>query len=99
MKKWFINLEFVLLFLVIVAMLLKQLNINGGDFLLMVSLLSLSMLYFVFALMAPIPVHEKASPFLKLTLNGVELKSDKELSEVLKDYDLKSIQKIKVDLF
>lgn len=64
MKKWFINIEFVLLFLVIVAMLLKQLNINGGDFLLLVSLLSLSTLYFLFAVMAPLPVHEKASPFL-----------------------------------
>jgi len=64
MKKWFVNTEFVLLFLVIVAMILKQLHLNGSDLLLLVSLLSLANLYLFFGIASNLPITEKASPYL-----------------------------------
>lgn len=64
MKKWFVNTEFVLLFLVILAMILKQFHLNGSDLLLLVSLLSLANLYLFFGITSTLPITEKASPYL-----------------------------------
>ncbi|MFI5171721.1 MAG: hypothetical protein ACHQFW_04985 [Chitinophagales bacterium] len=69
MKTWFIRTETILVFIVIIAMIMRFFHINGTDFILMVSLMTLAFLYLFMGASAKAKGFRKYSPIN----NSIEL--------------------------
>jgi len=67
MKKWFLNIEFSLVGLVIIGMGLRLLHLPFADLILMVALLTLSFIYLFLGLSANNEIDKSISPFLNET--------------------------------
>ncbi len=63
MKKWFLNIEFSIVGLVIIGMILKLLHLPLSDLILMIAFLTLAFIYLFFGLSTGKDVPKTISPF------------------------------------
>ena len=63
MKKWFSNLEFGIVGIVIVAMVMRNMDIGFADTFLMIGLLALTFSYFYFGISASFSAQSSISPY------------------------------------
>lgn len=67
MKKWYINVEYVLVFIVILGLVFRLIHTGPSDLFIMVGLLTLAVWYMFFGLTATNGIPFNLSPFLKDT--------------------------------